>query len=82
MYYITTLIRHIIFNHNPNYTYSNNYKVKQYNTIETNKYNSNFIILSGINIDYDRYKLSTFIENNNIINNNNNIINNNNNNSF
>jgi len=65
MFTITTIIRQLFYiYHNPNHKYTNNYKVKQYNTIETNKYNSNFIILSGINIDYDRYKLSTFIKNN------------------
>ena len=44
MFTITTIIRQLFYiYHNPNHKYTNNYKVKQYNTIETNKYNSNFI---------------------------------------
>ena len=78
MFTITTITRQLFYIYsNPNHKTTNNYKVKQYNTIETNKYNSNFIILSGINIDYDKYKLSTFIKNNNKKNNKNNSYSNN-----
>jgi hypothetical protein len=69
MYTITMLIQNLFLYNNPNYIHHNNYKVKTYNTIETNKYNPNFKLLSRININYDRYKLSTFIKNNNTINN-------------
>jgi len=70
----TILIHNLVFTyHNPNYTYPNNYKVKYYyinkTNNETNKYNSNFKLLSRHNIDYDRYKLFTFINNNQITNN-------------
>jgi len=64
MYTIPMLIKTIFLYNNPYYTHHNNYKVKHYNTIETNYYTANIKLLSRLNIDYDRYKLSTFIQNN------------------
>ena len=68
---------------NPNYTYPNNYKVKKYytNNKTNNKTNNNtnnktisnlyvaYKPLPISNIDYNRYKLFTFINNNQITNN-------------
>ena len=60
---------------NPNYTYPNNYKVKKYytNNKTNNETISNLYVahkqLPIINIDYNRYKLFTFINNNQITNN-------------
>ena len=54
--------------HNSTYIYSNHYKVNYYYTNETN---TKCKLPCSININYDRYKLSTFINtyNNNQFNN-------------
>ena len=74
MFTITTIIRQLFYMYsNPNHKYTNNYKVKQYyNNNENNDENNmisnsylNYKPLTINNIDYDRYKLSTFIKNNN-----------------
>ena len=81
---ITTIVKQLFYMYsNPNYTYPNNYKVKKYytNNKTNNKTNikTNNNTISNLyvahkqllisNIDYDRYKLFTFINNNQITNN-------------
>jgi hypothetical protein len=87
MFTITTITRQLFYIYsNPNHKTTNNYKVKQYynnneNNVENNMISNSYLNYKQLtinNIDYYRYKLSTFIKNNN--NTINNTINNKNNN--
>ena len=77
---ITTIVKQLFYIYsNPNYTYPNNYKVKKYYTNNKTNNKTNNETISNLyvahkplpisNIDYNRYKLFTFINNNQIISN-------------